>query len=143
MRMRLLAPMLMAAVMALPAAARDVNGRYAVFGAGNRTCSQYLQATRQGGAAIRPFDDWLLGHLSAYNLLVANTYDMLGHTDFAHFDQRLQRDCRQHPRSRLVAAVARVMDDLYPQRANISPRHSGWNEFRPGTGRKAGTTKPR
>lgn len=111
------------------AQARDVNGHYAVFGVGHGSCADYLNARDRGGADETRYIDWVAGHVSAYNLLLVNTYDMLGElTPFTLFAQ-LDTHCRRHREQAFVQALAEQMENLYERRANLAPHHSGWKDW--------------
>ena len=109
--------------------ARDVNGNYAVFGVGSAPCSNYLAARDAGGHAEEKYLEWISGHLSAYNLLLVNTYDMLGADNAFALLARLDSDCRRDREQPFVKAFAVQMENLYEKRANLSPDSSGWQDW--------------
>ncbi len=55
----------------------DAAGNYAIWGAGSRSCHQY-QVSAADSAARQPFRDYLMGYLTAYNAVAAETYNALG-----------------------------------------------------------------
>lgn len=118
------------ALAAAPASARDVNGNYAVFGSGSGDCEDYLDARYRGGADELLYVEWTAGHLSAYNLLLDNTYNILGTTDPFDFMARLDAWCRQHRDAAFTVAVASQMEDLFDERRNLAPQEdSGWENW--------------
>ncbi|WP_297528309.1 hypothetical protein [Thiohalobacter sp.] len=112
--------------------ARDLNGNYAVFGAGGRTCADYLQARDQGGEAALAFAQWVAGHLSAYNLLLDKTYNILGEVTPFQLMAELDAYCREARDLPFVQALALHLEKLYEVRANLSPNQpsnwKGWLE---------------
>ena len=109
--------------------ARDVNGGYAVFGVGSASCVEYLAARDTGGLEEVKFIEWISGHLSAYNLLLVNTYNMLGNDDAFALLARLDSHCRREREQPFVQAFAVQMENLYETRANLSPDTSGWKDW--------------
>ncbi|WP_125181410.1 hypothetical protein [Thiohalobacter thiocyanaticus] len=113
-----------------PAAARDVNGNYAVFGTGSGDCEDYLEARYRGGADELLYVEWTAGHLSAYNLLLDNTYNLLGNITPFDFMARLDAWCRQHRDQPFTVAVAYQLEDLFGDRRNLAPSgDGGWENW--------------
>jgi len=114
------------------AQARDLNGNYAVFGAGGQSCADYLEARDQGGEAALAFAQWIAGHLSAYNLLLDKTYNILGDVTPFQLMAELDAYCREARDLPFVQALALHLEQLYDVRANLSPNQpsnwQGWLE---------------
>ena len=122
------------------APARDVNGNYAVFGSGRGDCEDYLDARYRGGADELLYVEWTAGHLSAYNLLLDNTYNILGTTEPFDFMARLDAWCRQHRDVPFTVAIARQLEVLFDERQNLSPqRNDGWDSWIEKLGGQRGT----
>lgn len=96
--------------------ARDFEDSYAVFGVGAQPCSVYLAAGKKGSADLDVFNDWIMGYLSAFNVIVPNTYNILGDMDFPTVQVWLQNHCQKFPRELFINAVARLTEVLYPTR---------------------------
>lgn len=96
--------------------ARDFEDNYAVYGAGAQPCSIYLIAVEKGGNEEDFFIDWVIGYLSAFNLIMPETYNILGESDFPTAQRWLQDHCRKFPRELFINAVARLTEVLYPTR---------------------------
>lgn len=109
--------------------ARDVNGNYATFGIGSENCADYLEARNTGSVSEQMFIEWTAGHLSAYNLLLVNTYNILGETSTFDMLAHLDSYCRQHHDTIYVQALAVQIEALYATRANLSPEHNGWKDW--------------
>jgi hypothetical protein len=102
------------------ARARDFEENYAVFGAGAQPCNVYLLAVQKGGNEQDFFIDWLIGYLSAFNLMIPETYNILGETDFPTAQRWLEDHCRKYPNELFINAVARLTEVLYPSRYQSS-----------------------
>ena len=101
--------------------ARDFEQGYAVYGAGSDTCSMYLQSMRTGGKELDYFVDWTIGYFSAFNVVMPETYNILGETDFPTAQRWLERHCRKYPKEMYVTAVIKLTEVLYPMRFKSSP----------------------
>lgn len=104
----------------LPLQARDFEDSYAVYGAGGDSCSLYLQAMNKGGKELDYFVDWSVGYLSAFNVIMPETYDVLGETDFPTAQGWLQRHCKRYPNELFIHAVIKLSEVLYPVRYQSS-----------------------
>lgn len=124
-----------------PGMARDVNGNYATFGIGGKTCSDYLEARDVGEEREQRYMEWTAGHLSAYNLLLTNTYNILGETDTTDMLAHVDSYCRQHQDTLYVQALAVQIETLYDTRANLSPKHNGWTDWLKDIRRGVGNTQ--
>ncbi len=110
--------------------ARDVNGNYASFGAGSENCDVYLEARKAGGGYLRAYEEWVSGHLTAYNLLLDNTYNIAGGTSPYELFADLDVICQENPDAALVQVLAARLEQLYNDRHNLSPGdRSGWDGF--------------
>ena len=69
-----------AAVLTVPAAARDAGGAYAIKGTGQQACADYVQAyaaaERTEGASLLLYRGWLEGYLTGFNHFQDETYDL-------------------------------------------------------------------
>ena len=108
--------MLVCSVLSLPLQARDFEDAYAVYGAGAQPCSTYLTAISQGGKEEDFFIDWMIGYLSAFNVIMPDTYDILGDNGFPLAQRWMEDHCRKFPRELFVNAMARLTEVLYPTR---------------------------
>ena len=98
------------------AMARDFEGAYAVYGAGGDSCKVYLESVKSGGQKQDYFIDWTIGYLTAFNVIMPNTYNILGETDFAESQGWLQRHCNRYPKQLYINAVIKLTEVLYPLR---------------------------
>ncbi len=103
------------------ASAKDVDGEFAVFSVGGKSCAEYLRARAGGGRAQHDFTTWMQGYLSAFNLIVPNTYDILGNRDFDKIVAWLDAHCSENRDTTFVNATALLTINLFPERRNIAP----------------------
>ncbi len=102
--------------------AKDIDQAYKVYGAGSFTCKQYLHARHQDPVAEIKFRHWLAGYITAFNLIVVNTYNIMGTYDFNKALKWLDRRCRSDKKAIIANAVAEMTTILYPDRVNINPQ---------------------
>ena len=99
-----------------PVAGRDFEGAYAVYGAGGESCKAYLDSMKTGGRKQDYFIDWTIGYLTAFNVIMPNTYNILGESDFAESQGWLQRHCGRYPKALYTNALIKLTQVLYPVR---------------------------
>ena len=100
---------------------KDVDGEFAVFSVGGKSCTDYLRARSGGGRAQHDFTTWMQGYLSAFNLIVPNTYDILGDRDFDKIVAWLDSHCLENRDDTFVNATALLTINLFPGRRNLAP----------------------
>ena len=96
--------------------ARDFEDGYAVYGAGADSCSQYVGSMKNGGREQDYFIDWMIGYLTAFNVIMPNTYNILGETGFDSAQLWLQRHCEKYPKEPFITAMIKLTEVLYPMR---------------------------
>ncbi|MDH3716386.1 MAG: hypothetical protein OET44_21365 [Gammaproteobacteria bacterium] len=129
-----LAVITVALLVAMPEApAKDVDGEFAVFSVGGKRCEEYLRARHGGGRAQHDFTTWLQGYLSAFNLIVPNTYDILGNREFDKVVQWLDNHCTENREASFVNATALLTINLFPERKNIAPNKDNRAKWSGGT----------
>jgi len=94
------------------AIARDFEGGYAVFGAGGDSCKTYLNSMKTGQKQDY-FIDWTIGYLTAFNVIMPNTYNVLGESSFAESQGWLERHCTRYPKQLYINAVIKLTEVLY------------------------------
>jgi hypothetical protein len=102
------------------ASAKDIDGQFAVYGIGSNTCAQYNQ-NRATGKTINEYVTWMEAYLSAFNLIVSNTYDIAGGRNLDEFVAWMDDHCQANPSQAFVNAVATLTTALYDTRMNLSP----------------------
>ena len=96
--------------------ARDFESGYAVYGAGGDRCGAYLDSMKTGGRKQDYFIDYTIGYLTAFNVIMPNTYNILGETDFSVSQGWLQRHCKRYPKQMFINALIKLTEVLYPLR---------------------------
>ena len=127
--MRTLALIIAILAFAHPLHAKDFDGEHAVFGMGAEQCETYLKARRAGPEASQPFTEWVFAYFSAFNVIVNNTYNIVGERGANEVMNWLDNYCGGSRRSLFVTAVANLTQRLYPQRANISPQNDNKSKW--------------
>ncbi len=118
---RLAGPWLLAAAVlgALPALALDDDGDASLYGQGASNCAAYV-AVRKGGKSAA-YAEWLDGYLSAVNLVLPDTYDIMGAKDREVAMAWLDRYCAGNPGDAFGFAANRLAAFLYPNRHASKP----------------------
>lgn len=109
--------------------AKDIDGQFAVYGIGSNSCTQYSQS-RVAGKTINEYVTWMEAYLSAFNLIVSNTYDIAGGRNLDEFVDWMDDHCKDNPDQAFVNAVATLTTVLYDSRMNLSPQKDNaakWN----------------
>lgn len=106
--------------------AKDISGEYAVHGVGGEPCAQYLGARESGGGMLLEYEIWLSGYFSAFNLIVSNTYSIMGDRDMEHFLAALDEYCTQQPGDLFISALTTITMAVFPERHNLSPNVDRW-----------------
>jgi hypothetical protein len=100
---RILPLLLLAVIAAPPALAGDV---VTTYGAGLKSCQDYLDA-RDGSISDQVvFVDWLGGYVSAVNRTSNHRNNMLGLTDLKVALERMDRHCRARPERHFAEAAS-------------------------------------
>jgi hypothetical protein len=116
MKLPLILSVVLSLLISTPSFARDFEDAYAVYAAGAEPCKHYTIAVKKGGRSQDYFVDWLIGYLSAFNVIMPETHNILGEMDFASAQGWLERHCRRYPNELFVNATARLTEVLYPMR---------------------------
>jgi hypothetical protein len=109
---------------------------------GGKSCEEYLRARHGGGRAQHDFTTWVQGYLSAFNLIVPNTYDILGNRDFDKAVQWLDRHCADNREVAFVNATALLTINLFPERKNVAPNKDNRAKWLGETQPASGETAP-
>lgn len=104
-----------------PITARDIDGEFAAFGMGGSTCQNYLMARKKGTGDQLAYMDWVEGYLSAFNLIIDNTYDVMGGRKLNKALAWLDKYCQKYQSHIFANAVAALTVRLHPSRQNLAP----------------------
>jgi hypothetical protein len=108
------------------AMAKDISGEYAAHGVGAEPCALYLEARAAGSARLLEYEIWMSGYFTAFNLIVSNTYSIMGDRDMEHFLDALDRYCAAQPGDLFVTALSGITMLVFPERHNLSPHVDRW-----------------
>ena len=109
---------------ALPAA--DGAGNYAIWGAGARSCNQFLLATADDDRQAT-FKHFLMGYLTAQNAVQDETYNTTGHMSLDKVLVWLNDYCDSHKLDSFEHAIVQFLAAHYDARLRRPPgAPSGW-----------------
>lgn len=111
-----------------PVMTKDLNQQFAVFGIGERNCNSYRLARRAADSQFDPYYNFISGYLSAFNLIVADTYNILGKRTMSESLGWLDRFCQRAPAENFTNAVARMTELYYDERQNFKLSDKAWGK---------------
>jgi hypothetical protein len=111
----------------------DGNSRYFAYGAGQRTCEDYVKFREKRLDALEQqhprytkdelyeivdkiVEHWIAGFLTAHNLYVSDTYDVAGKSTMGDLKASLERNCRANLKQLLAESMVTLVQQLNPQR---------------------------
>ena len=83
-----------------------------VRGAGNSTCAQYLEASKQGPERAAPFEQWLEGYITARNQTNPEVLDYGGVVGHDEVIDRVAKFCKGHLNAKYYEAADSLLSDL-------------------------------
>ena len=112
----------------------DSNSRYFAYGVGQRTCDDYIKVREKRLDTLeqqhprytkdelyeivdKVIEHWIAGFLTAHNLYVSDTYDLVGKLTMDDLKLRIERSCRANTKQYFAEAMITLAQDLHPQRA--------------------------
>ena len=111
----------------------DSNSRYFAYGVGQRTCEDYIKVREKRFDTLeqqhprytkdelyeivdKVIEHWIAGFLTAHNLYVSDTYDLVGKLTMDDLKLRIERSCRANTKQYFAEAMITLAQDLHPQR---------------------------
>jgi len=110
----------------------DSNNRYFAYGVGQRSCEDYIEFREKRLETLEQheryskdelyeivdkiIEHWIAGFITAHNLYVSDTYDVIGKTTMDAFKVKVETICRANNKQRFAEAVIAVVQELHPQR---------------------------
>ena len=111
----------------------DSNSRYFAYGAGQRTCEDYIKVREKRFDTLeqqhprytkdelyeivdKVIEHWIAGFLTAHNLYVSDTYDLVGKLTMDDLKLRIERSCRANTKQYFAEAMITLAQELHPQR---------------------------
>jgi len=110
----------------------DSNNRYFAYGVGQRSCEDYIKFREKRLETLehheryskdelyeivdKIVEHWIAGFITAHNLYVSDTYDLIGKTTLVEFKAKVETVCRANDKQYFSEAVIAVVRELHPQR---------------------------
>ena len=111
----------------------DSNSRYFAYGVGQRTCDDYIKVREKRLDTLeqqhprytkdelyeivdKVIEHWIAGFLTAHNLYVSDTYDLVGKLTMDDLKMRIERSCRANTKQYFAEAMITLAQELHPQR---------------------------
>ena len=114
----------------------DNKGRSVAYGVGQRTCADYVKFREKKLETLEKHErytkdelyeivdkiveHWIAGFLTAHNLYVTDTYDVIGNVSMDEVKVRLEKSCRANGKQYFAEAVITLVQELHPQRAKAA-----------------------
>jgi len=99
--------------------AADLNGNFAISGAGALACSDYVVSKTDNPERYRAYLSWMSGFFTAYNAASPQTYDILPWHAPELIAAVVADQCREFPDKSFASAVLSVAKALEPQRLTL------------------------
>ena len=116
----------------------DKSNRYFAYGVGQRSCEDYIKFREKRLEALEQqyprytkdelyeivdkiVEHWIAGFLTAHNLYVSDTYDVVGKLTMADLKARLETNCRANTKEYFAEAMISLVQQLNPQRVKADP----------------------
>ncbi|REL30773.1 peptidoglycan-binding domain-containing protein [Thalassotalea euphylliae] len=107
----------------LPVMAADINGKFAMKGAGFLTCQAFLLERQKRSNIYYMIGGWLEGYISAHNRYVTDTYDITAYQSLELLLNVMDSHCQSNPSNQLYQVVSGIIEKLEPVRIKQeSPR---------------------
>lgn len=103
----------------LAADAADVDGRFAIKGAGGTTCSAFVDALEQREERLFAYGGWLEGYMTAMNQTLDQTYDLAAWESPQTLALLLANHCRQNPQLSFLDATRMMFNALHADRMQM------------------------
>jgi hypothetical protein len=111
----------------------DGKGRYIAYGVGQRSCSDYINLREKKLDTLeqqhprytkdelyeivdKVVEHWIAGFLTAHNLYVSDTYDVVGKASMEEIKARLEKNCRANNKQYFAEAVITLVHEIHSQR---------------------------
>jgi hypothetical protein len=111
----------------------DSNYRYFAYGLGQKTCDDYIKFRERRLETLeqqqprftkddlyeivdKVVENWIAGFLTAHNLYVSDTYDVVGKLTMNDLKARLESACRANAKEYFAEAMIELIQQLNPQR---------------------------
>jgi len=116
----------------------DKNNRYFAYGVGQRSCEDYVKFREKRLETLeqqhprytkdelyeivdKVVEHWIAGFLTAHNLYVSDTYDVVGKITMDDLKARLETACRANTKAYFAEAMISLVQQLNSQRVKLDP----------------------
>ena len=116
----------------------DKNNRYFAYGVGQRSCEDYVKFREKRLETLeqqhprytkdelyeivdKVVEHWIAGFLTAHNLYVSDTYDVVGKITMDDLKARLETACRANTKEYFAEAMISLVQQLNSQRVKLDP----------------------
>ena len=96
----------------------DANGNYAIWGSGNKSCHSYANARKSDDFVA--YKHYVMGFLTAYNVLIPNTYRISGKMNLNEILVWFDDYCELKAMSAFELALADFVTEHYDRRTKSS-----------------------
>lgn len=124
--------LLVSLIIAVPSYAEDMNGNHAVWGIGQSSCHSYTQARAAG--EYTDYKVYLMGYLTAYNSLMADTYSITGTQDLNEVLAWIDAHCKSAAMDSYEHALKQMVTEMHETRLKKAMGGQAWgkqNQGRP------------
>jgi hypothetical protein len=97
----------------------DANGEFALEGAGQASCSRFLQALEEDSTEVLIFGGWMHGFLTGVNRYESDTYDVVTWPSQQQQLRFLQNVCQGNRSARFADAVELMVRQLRDERLTV------------------------
>lgn len=108
--------LIVAAVAVFQLGAADRSGKFAVKGAGKRSCTDFVTSYDEKNTDYYLYGGWLEGFVSSYNQFQDKTYDAVPWQTTELMLALLHRYCKSNEKVAFLTAVNRLLKSLFPAR---------------------------
>jgi hypothetical protein len=116
----------------------DKNNRYFAYGVGQKSCEDYIKFREKRLDTLEQqhprytkdelyeivdkiVEHWIAGFVTAHNLYVSDTYDVVGKLTMDDLKARLETQCRANTKAYFAEAMISLVQQLNPQRVKADP----------------------
>jgi hypothetical protein len=107
-----------------PAFADDANGNHAVWGIGQESCHAFGKARAAG--EVTEYKSYLMGYLTACNILIPETYNITGARDLNGVLSWLDEHCGKNPMDSFDRALGQMVSAFRDSRLTKAPAGPSW-----------------
>ena len=110
----------------------DSNNRYFAYGVGQGACEGYVKFRDKRleqfnephehftkdelyEVADKIIEQWIAGFLTAHNVYVSDTYDLVGRLTMDDLKAQIEKSCRANSQQYIADAVITIARELHPQ----------------------------